>query len=127
MQQLKVLILLSRHDGIASQVLTRHLGVTLATLSGIVDRLVTHGYVTRTEDPHDRRIRRIHLSPAGREVLTEIMDSGNRAQQRLLSRLDDETLLMLETVLERLLDAARADAAEQGVVIPDDEATSLEV
>ena len=57
MQQLKVLILLSRHDGIASQELTRHLGVTLATLSGIVDRLVAHGYVTRTEDPHDRRIR----------------------------------------------------------------------
>ena len=48
------------------------------------------------------------------------MDSGNRAQQRLLGRLDDETLLMLETVLERLLDAARADAAEQGVAIPDD-------
>src|SRR4051812_41230770 len=48
MQQLKVLILLTRHDGIPSQELTRHLGVTLATLSGIVDRLVAHGYVTRT-------------------------------------------------------------------------------
>lgn len=48
------------------------------------------------------------------------MDSGNRAQQRLLARLDDETLLMLETVLERLLEAARADALEQGIVIPDD-------
>ena len=120
MQQLKVLILLSRHDGIASQELTRHLGVTLATLSGIVDRLVAHGYVTRTEDQHDRRIRRIHLSPAGREVLTEIMDSGNKAQRRLLNRLDDETLLMLETVLARLLDAAHADAVERGVTIPDD-------
>ncbi|MEV4514521.1 MarR family transcriptional regulator [Dactylosporangium sp. NPDC049525] len=127
MQQLKVLILLSRHDGIPSQELTRHLGVTLATLSGIVDRLVAHGYVTRTEDTHDRRVRRIHLSSTGREVLTEIMDSGNRAQQRLLDRLDDDTLLMLETVLDRLLDAARADALEQGIVIPDDEATSLEV
>ncbi|MEV0128158.1 MarR family transcriptional regulator [Dactylosporangium sp. NPDC050688] len=127
MQQLKVLILLSRHDGLASHELTRHLGVTSATLTGIVDRLVTHGYVTRTEDRQDRRIRRIHLSPAGREVLTEIMDSGNQAQRRLLDRLDDETLLMLETVLSRLLDAARADALEQGVVIPDDEATSLEV
>ena len=127
MQQLKVLILLTRHDGIASQELTRHLGVTSATLSGIVDRLVAHGYVTRTEDQHDRRIRRIHLSAAGREILTEIMDSGARAQQRLLSRLDDETLAMLETVLARLLAAAREDALEQGIAIPDDEPTSLEV
>ncbi|MET7420963.1 MarR family transcriptional regulator [Dactylosporangium sp. NPDC005555] len=120
MQQLKVLLLLSRHDGIPSQELTRLLGVTLATLSGIIDRLVAHGYVTRVEDTHDRRIRRIHLAPAGREILTEIMDSGTRAQQRLLDRLDDDTLLMLETVLARILDAARADALEQGVVIPDE-------
>ncbi|GAA1537543.1 hypothetical protein GCM10009827_065480 [Dactylosporangium maewongense] len=120
MQQLKVLILLARHDGIASQELTRHLGVTLATLSGIVDRLVTHGYVTRAEDPHDRRIRRLHLSAAGQELLVEIMDSGARAQQRLLSRVDDDTLLMLETVLARLLEAAREDALEQGIAIPDD-------
>src|SRR5215813_1252130 len=92
MQQLKVLMLLSRHDGMSSQELTRHLGVTLATLSGIVDRMVAQGYVTRTEDAHDRRIRRIHLSPAGRTMLTEISDGGTRAQRRVLERLDDETL-----------------------------------
>lgn len=118
MQQLKVLLLLSRHDGIASQELTRHLGVTLATLSGIVDRLVTQGYVVRVEDTHDRRIRRIHLSPAGRAMLEEIMDSGTRAQRRLLERLDDETLAMLETVLDRIVDAAVAEAREQGIELP---------
>jgi DNA-binding MarR family transcriptional regulator len=126
MQQLKVLLLLSRHDGMASQELTRHLGVSLATLSGIVDRLVAQGYVSRAEDPHDRRIRRIHLAPAGRAAMAEIMESGNRAQQRLLDRLDDETLGMLEVVLSRIIDAARAEALEQGVLIPDDEPTSLE-
>src|SRR5262245_12267123 len=109
MQQLKVLLLLSRHDGVSSQELARHLGVTLATLSGIVDRLATHGYLTRTEDPHDRRIRRLHLSAAGRAAMDEIVDSGTRAQQRLLDRLDDETLQMLETVLGRITDAARAE------------------
>ncbi|MFI5911541.1 MarR family winged helix-turn-helix transcriptional regulator [Dactylosporangium sp. NPDC051541] len=113
MQQLKVLMLLSRHDGIASAELTRRLGVSLATLSGIVDRLVTQGYVMRTEDQHDRRIRRIHLSPAGRAVLNEIAVGGTQAQQRLLSRLDDETLGMLAHVLERVIEAAAADIAEQ--------------
>ncbi|GAA3271682.1 MarR family transcriptional regulator [Dactylosporangium vinaceum] len=113
MQQLKVLMLLSRHDGIASAELTRRLGVSLATLSGIVDRLVTQGYVTRTEDQQDRRIRRIHLSPAGRKLLTEIADGGTQSQQRLLRRLDDETLGMLASVLERVIEAAAADIAEQ--------------
>jgi DNA-binding MarR family transcriptional regulator len=130
MQQLKVLMLLSRHDGISSQELTRHLGVTLATLSGIVDRLVAQGHVTRTEDPHDRRVRRIHLSPTGRRTMAEIMDGGARAQLRLLDRLDDETLAMLEIVLGRIAEAAVAAALEQGVEIPheipQDEPTSLE-
>jgi DNA-binding MarR family transcriptional regulator len=113
MQQLKVLMLVSRHDGIASAELTRRLGVSLATLSGIVDRLVAQGYVTRSEDAHDRRIRRIHLSPAGREILFEITDGGTKAQQRLLARLDDETLGMLASVLERVIEVAVADALEQ--------------
>lgn len=121
MQQLKVLLLLSRHDGIAAHDLGRHLGVTLATLSGIVDRLVTQGYVTRAEDPNDRRVRRIHLSPAGHETLAEITDLGARAQRRLLDRLDDDTLVMLGTVLDRIAEAAVADAVEHGIEPPREE------
>jgi DNA-binding MarR family transcriptional regulator len=119
MQQLKVLLLLSRQDGIPSHELTKQLGVTMATLSGIVDRLVAHDYVTRHEDPHDRRIRRIALAPAGRQAMNEILDNGAVAQRRLLSRLDDATLEMLEIVLARLSEAARAEAVEQGIVIPE--------
>ncbi|GAA0736492.1 MarR family transcriptional regulator [Dactylosporangium roseum] len=130
MQQLKVLLLLSRQDGVAAQELTRHLGVTPATMSGIVDRLVTHGHVVRVEDPHDRRIRRIHLSAVGRGLLEDIMDSGTRAQRRLLDRLDDETLVMLATVLDRIIEAGVTEAREQGIELPPEircpEPTSLE-
>jgi DNA-binding MarR family transcriptional regulator len=113
MQQLKVLMLISRSDGMTSQQLTRHLGVSQATVSGIVDRLVAHDFVTRQEDPHDRRIRHIWLAPEGKQALEEIMQSGTEMQRRVLDRLDDETLQMLETVLERLTAAARADARAQ--------------
>jgi len=130
MQQLKVLLLLSRQDGIASHELAHHLGVTLATLSGIIDRLATQSYVTRTEDVNDRRVRRIHLAPAGRTAMEEIMDRGTKAQQKLLNRLDDETLEMLETVLIRIMVAAHAEALDQGIVLPPQndcpDATSLE-
>src|SRR4051794_4717372 len=103
MQQLKVLMLLSRHDGIASADLTRRLGVSLATLSGRGARLVALGYVPRREDQPARRIRRIHLAPAGRAILAEVVDGGAKAQRRLLARLDDETLGMLAAVLERIV------------------------
>ena len=119
MQQLKVLWLLSAQDGIGSQDLARQLGVTPATLSGIVDRLVAQGYAARTEDRDDRRVRRISLSPAGRAAMEEIMDSGTRTQRRLFDRLDDETLEMIVTVLERITAAARAEALEQGIDLPE--------
>src|SRR5687768_9256224 len=88
MQQLKVLLLLYRHDGIASQELTRLLGVGLATVSGLVDRLVTHDYVARREDPQDRRVRRLFLTTEGHRVVEEIMDAGAEHQRRLFARLD---------------------------------------
>ncbi|WP_432977792.1 MarR family winged helix-turn-helix transcriptional regulator [Dactylosporangium sp. CA-233914] len=125
MQQLKVLLLLSGHDGMASQELTRLLGVSLATLSGIVDRLVTQGYVTRAEDPHDRRVRRIHLSPAGRETLDRLSDGGTRAARRLLDRLDDDTLGQLAAVLERVAEAAVEEALDRAVPLPPSEPGDL--
>jgi DNA-binding MarR family transcriptional regulator len=118
MQQLRVLMLISRRDRLTSQELTRGLGVSLATTSGIVDRLVAHDYVTRLDDPRDRRIRRLTLAPAGRKALDEIVDSGWDAAHRLLGRLDDDTLRLLEVVLQRLGEAARAELDDQGVDIP---------
>jgi DNA-binding MarR family transcriptional regulator len=138
MQQLKVLWLLSTHDGMGSRELAGHLGVTLATLSGIVDRLVAQGYATRSEDPHDRRVRRLHASATGRAAMEEIMESGTKAQRRLFAameeimesgtkaqrrlfdRLDDETLEMIIVVLDRITEAARADALERGITLPPD-------
>ena len=119
MQQLKVLMLVSRSpDGMTSQDLTRHMGVSLATMSGIVDRLVAHAFVSRHEDPRDRRIRRIRLTAEGRKVLHEIMDQGQEVSRRVLDRLDDDTLRMLETVLHRVIDAVIEDAEAHGVKIP---------
>ena len=39
------------------------MGVGLATLSGMIDRLVAHDLVARREDLQDRRVRRISLTP----------------------------------------------------------------
>jgi len=106
MQQLKVLILVYRTDGLTAQQLTKHLGVSQATVSGLVDRLVAHEYVSRHEDPRDRRIRHIRLAPAGKQAVEEFLRVGVAQRRKLYSLLDDETLHMLEVVLDRLVEAA---------------------
>src|SRR5918997_6478114 len=53
--QIKILMLLSRHGNVSGGELAGLLGVGLAALSGMIDRLVSQDLVARTEDLRDRR------------------------------------------------------------------------
>jgi DNA-binding MarR family transcriptional regulator len=97
--------------GMPGQELARHLGVGLAATTGIVDRLVGQGLVTRTEDPDDRRVRRIELTADGAALVGRLRDAGLERMRRLLDRLDDATLADLERVLLALATAAEDDPA----------------
>ncbi|MET8143972.1 MarR family transcriptional regulator [Sphaerisporangium sp. NPDC005288] len=108
MQQLKVALILSGSGSASGQELAAALGTGLGTVTGIVDRLVAQGLVTRREDPADRRIRRVELTDAGRRMTEELVDAGLAGYRRLLDRLDTATLRSLDEVMTKL----RAAAAE---------------
>ncbi|MEU0570983.1 MarR family transcriptional regulator [Nonomuraea sp. NPDC005983] len=102
MRQLKVVMLLSLNGSASGQNLAQDLGVGLGTVTGIVDRLVTAGLVSRHEDPHDRRVRRVELTAAGAELVEEIQDAGLQQYRRIVAHLDTETLRALELVTRRI-------------------------
>jgi DNA-binding MarR family transcriptional regulator len=60
-----------------------HLGVTSAAASQMLDRLVQQGFVLRTEDPEDRRVKQIALTTQGQKILSE----GIRAREIWLDEL----------------------------------------
>lgn len=100
MPQLKVMLILATKGGAGGQELVSVLGVTLATMTGIVDRLVAADLVTRREDPQDRRVRRVELTDAGRQLIDGLMSAGAEHQKRLLSRLDLGELHTVEQAVE---------------------------
>ncbi|MDP9868374.1 MULTISPECIES: MarR family winged helix-turn-helix transcriptional regulator [Streptosporangium] len=106
MRQLKVVMILSFQDSASGQDLAHHLGVGLGTVTGIVDRLIGHGLVTRREDPNDRRIRRVELTPAGHALTEQLADAGLADFRRLLQLLDTPTLHDLSTVMDKIQAAA---------------------
>jgi len=110
MSQLKILLLLYRLGDTSGRELAGLLGVSLATLSGMVDRLVTHGLVTRAEDRHDRRVRRITLSGAGTEMIGNIITAGTEKQARLLRRLTAAELHTVVDAMQALVRVAAEDA-----------------
>jgi DNA-binding MarR family transcriptional regulator len=110
--QLKILLLLYLHGGTSGQEFSRVLGVRMATVTGIVDRLVAGRLVSRREDPQDRRVRRVELTDKGRQLIDRIVTAGTDRQARLLARLDLDELRTVAAAGQLLYDAARADAAE---------------
>lgn len=108
MRQLKVIMMLSFTGSASGQDIAQNLGVGLGTVTGIVDRLVGHGLVSRHEDPNDRRVRRIELTAEGRALVEEITDAGLRKYRQIMDLLDTDTLRCLAEVTEKMRQAAHA-------------------
>jgi DNA-binding MarR family transcriptional regulator len=112
-RQLKVIMILAFHGSQSGQDLARSLGVGLATVTGIVDRLVNQRLVERHEDPADRRVRRVRLTAEGRALADRLIDAGVEQFRALLARLDLDTLRTFEAVLHRVCQAATEMCAER--------------
>src|SRR6476659_5812258 len=109
MSQLKIMLALALRGGAAGQELTGVMGVSLATITGIVDRLASQDLVVRREDPTDRRVRRLELTRTGQELIDGILTAGATHQRRLLERVDDEGLATIERAAHLMLRAAEAE------------------
>jgi DNA-binding MarR family transcriptional regulator len=109
MSQLRLLLLLQCGGSTGGQELARAMGVSLATLTGIVDRMVAHGLVTRNEDPRDRRVRRIGLTPEGTRLADSIVTAGTQRLRERLARIAPEDLELVRTALRLLCAAAPPD------------------
>ncbi|MBO9705090.1 MAG: winged helix-turn-helix transcriptional regulator [Arthrobacter sp.] len=104
---------------VTPKMLGAHLGVTSASTSALVERLISAGYLTREVDRHDRRARILRATEDARDML----DSGLQRQvSALLSAagaFTDEELAAVERYLEALISALgdfdpqpRRDAAD---------------
>ena len=67
--QFRTMIFISRHEGACLSDVTAHSGLTLATMSKVIDVLVKRGLVLREVSPEDRRRITLELTPEGRETL----------------------------------------------------------
>lgn len=73
-QQLRVLIVLvTTKEGATGSGLATSFGVSMASMSGVLDRLVAQGLATRSADADDQRVRRVHATPLGTSVVRRLM------------------------------------------------------
>jgi DNA-binding MarR family transcriptional regulator len=96
MQQLKVLTMIAIDPEKATgHELAAQLKVSVATMSGLVDRLVEHGMVARGGDPTDRRVRPLSVTPEGSATIRGLLSSAGTMPTPVLRRLALEDLRAL--------------------------------
>ena len=125
MSQAKCLYVVAVHPSIGMSALAAHLDVSLSAVSGLVDRLVDHGYVERREDAADRRQMQITLTASGQSVVDHIRELNSEHLRRLLAGLDSDELEALLTGIAALEREARATFQDESVTAqPDTERIS---
>lgn len=101
--QYAVLATLEQQSPISQATLSGLIAYDRATIGGVVDRLAAKGWVERTLDPKDRRLRMLALNKAGARLLRSIRPRVQRVQDELLAPLDEEERRSFEALCLKLL------------------------
>jgi DNA-binding MarR family transcriptional regulator len=118
MPQAKLLYLLGALGDLHMSDLVTRLGVSLSTVSGLVDRVVESGLAARHEDPIDRRQVVVGLTTAGTSFIDRFRELNARQMRALLVLLNDGELADLRRSLDALSRAAARLAIEGAAAAP---------
>jgi DNA-binding MarR family transcriptional regulator len=104
--QLKALITLAGRDEGPCPIkdLAESLGLAAPAATRIVDALVDRGLATRTEDPQDRRVRRIATTGSGREFVEEFAQRRTAGLEALADRLTPTQRRRLVAAFDAMLE-----------------------
>ncbi len=112
--QFRVLQVVGETGQTTAKGISTRMGVSQATVTALVDKLVKQGLVLRRRSEVDRRQTDIIITDEGRETLTSAPDALQQRYVREFEKLDDWEQAMLVAALERvaaMLDAEDIDAS----------------
>jgi MarR family transcriptional regulator for hemolysin len=96
-----ILSRLERQPGLSQNEMAAIVEVEPITIARLVDRLQASGFVERRADPKDRRIWRLHLTPAAEPMLAEIKKVKAQLHDEITAGVEPATLdLMVDGLLK---------------------------
>jgi MarR family transcriptional regulator, transcriptional regulator for hemolysin len=97
-----VLLHVSLKDGISQGDLAERLGIEAPTLVRLVDRMEAEQLLQRRASETDRRVKHLHLSPAGRKEVERIRAVAAEVRREALTGLDQAEINMAFDVLKKI-------------------------
>jgi DNA-binding MarR family transcriptional regulator len=111
--QLKSLFYVSQHGKVNISGLASGIRVTPANVTGIVDRLIEQGLLTRMPDPDDRRVLWLEVTNKGKTLVDDLREGRANEMRRILDELTEEELSIVAHGFNLLVRAAEATEKEE--------------
>jgi len=114
-----VLSRIQHSEGIKQSELAEMCDLQPITLTRLIDRLCENGLIERRPDPHDRRAKRLFLTPAAEPVLKALFVLGKDMMAVVLQGIDSaarEQLLANLLILKTNLRGAIANRANEAAM-----------
>jgi MarR family transcriptional regulator, organic hydroperoxide resistance regulator len=102
---LNVLIHLRAHGPVTMSKLAEMLDVSVASATGIVDRMEKKGVIERRRNEDDRRVVEVHVTDKGTQIMDAMQSERQERLSRLLSEIKDDDLAALLTGLRAFREA----------------------
>jgi DNA-binding MarR family transcriptional regulator len=99
------LAMVDANPGVDQVTLAGLIAYDRTTITGVVDRLVAKGLITRQESSRDRRARELTITAAGRQTLTGSTPAVEAAQRIMLRGLSDKETKELVRLLQKAIAA----------------------
>jgi DNA-binding MarR family transcriptional regulator len=110
--QLWALKTIAEYESLPLGKLSRKMYLHPSTISGLVDRLEHKGYVARDRDTGDRRVVRVRLTPAGKDLVKK---APNPIQGKMiygLGKLEPDELNLIYQSVKKLAEIVEVENVE---------------
>ena len=97
-----LLMLFEPGEGKSMQELTQMMACDASNTTGLIDRLDSHGYITRTTDPNDRRIKIVTLNKSGLQCREEVLLALRQSETADLQKLSYQEQLSFVQIVDKL-------------------------
>jgi DNA-binding MarR family transcriptional regulator len=94
-----ILEALWEEDGLSAGNVGKKLVLDGATLSGVLDRLASGGWVLKKSDAEDKRVLRVFLSPKSKDLRPKLSEARDQTNEDLLKPFTLEEKVLLKRFL----------------------------
>lgn len=105
MMQISVLMTLQEATDkqLSMKKLEKHFGVAQSTIAGIVSRLEQKGFVEAFCDIADKRVKVVHITPAGENCCVEAAYCMDKTEEKILQGFSSEERKVLNELLTKVM------------------------